>query len=184
MLWHVGLRKHIRPEILLLMIPASLVSTPLGQYLQEYTPAPVLKIVIGVLTIGVACWQIFNIIKMNLKKTVTSSAKVKPVYFIIGSQRSGSNWLQLMINERYPQISAPHPAHILENFFNILEKFGNLGEDGNFKQLIDFLVVGDVPTGALEHETRLAYQTLQAIIDATGLTGLQSRRLKTEQIRS
>ena len=35
-----------------------------------------------------------------------------PVFFMIGAQRSGSNWLRTMLNER-EDLAGPHPPHIL-----------------------------------------------------------------------
>ncbi|MEJ1241150.1 sulfotransferase [Chryseolinea sp. T2] len=52
----------------------------------------------------------------------------------IGTQRSGSNLLRLMLNQ-LPEISAPHPPHILKTFFPILPRYGNLDEAQNFLQL-------------------------------------------------
>ena len=54
---------------------------------------------------------------------------------IIGTQRSGSNLLRLILNQS-PKISAHHPPHILTVFYPILNKYGNLERDDNFKKLI------------------------------------------------
>lgn len=59
-----------------------------------------------------------------------------PVFFMIGSQRSGSNWLRTMMNER-EDLASPHPPHIMRDFSPILEKYGDLQEDYNFKILVD-----------------------------------------------
>ncbi len=56
--------------------------------------------------------------------------------FMIGTQRSGSNLLRLMLNQQ-PAIAAPHPPHILERFMPLLPGYGNLENDENFEQLID-----------------------------------------------
>lgn len=55
--------------------------------------------------------------------------------FIIGTQRSGSNLLRLMLNES-PEIAAPHPPHILKVFFPLLKYYGDLADENNFNQLI------------------------------------------------
>ncbi len=55
---------------------------------------------------------------------------------IIGTQRSGSNLLRVMLNQ-IQEIEAPHPPHILQRFFPLLAKYGDLGEEANFNQLID-----------------------------------------------
>ncbi|MCK0147139.1 sulfotransferase [Arenibacter sp. F26102] len=54
---------------------------------------------------------------------------------IIGTQRSGSNLLRLILNQS-PKISAHHPPHILTVFYPILNKYGNLQRDDNFVKLI------------------------------------------------
>ena len=65
------------------------------------------------------------------------SRKNKPVPLqIIGTQRSGSNLLRLILNQS-DEISAHHPPHILTVFFPILHKYGNLELPGNFEKLVD-----------------------------------------------
>ena len=54
---------------------------------------------------------------------------------IIGTQRSGSNLLRIMLNQ-LEEISAPHPPHILQVFIPLLTKYGKLEIDSNFKTLI------------------------------------------------
>lgn len=53
----------------------------------------------------------------------------------VGTQRSGSNLLRVMLNQ-LPEISAPHPPHILKTFFPLLFNYGNLDDDGNFYRLV------------------------------------------------
>ena len=43
---------------------------------------------------------------------------------IIGTQRSGSNLLRLILNE-FSEIYAPHPPHLLSNFYPIKDKYQN-----------------------------------------------------------
>lgn len=59
--------------------------------------------------------------------------------FMIGTQRSGSNLLRLMINQA-PSIAAPHPPHILERFTPLLPAYGDLSVEANFTQLVDDVV--------------------------------------------
>jgi hypothetical protein len=54
----------------------------------------------------------------------------------IGTQRSGSNLLRVMLNQ-LPEISAPHPPHILKTFFPILHLYGDLSKAWNFHKLVD-----------------------------------------------
>ena len=53
---------------------------------------------------------------------------------IIGTQRSGSNLLRLIMNQSQ-DISAHHPPHILTVFFPILHKYGDLTQIANFERL-------------------------------------------------
>lgn len=54
----------------------------------------------------------------------------------IGTQRSGSNLLRVMLNG-HAQISAPHPPHILQVMVPLLKGYGDLENAAAFKQLID-----------------------------------------------
>lgn len=57
-------------------------------------------------------------------------------YMMIGTQRSGSNLLRLMINQ-LSQITAPHPPHILEKLTPLLPLYGPLDKNTSFNQLIE-----------------------------------------------
>lgn len=54
----------------------------------------------------------------------------------IGTQRSGSNLLRVMIDQ-FPEVFGPHPPHILITFYPLLKYYGNIEEDANFKKLIN-----------------------------------------------
>ncbi|WP_138475707.1 sulfotransferase family protein [Dyadobacter bucti] len=54
---------------------------------------------------------------------------------MIGTQRSGSNLLRLMLNQ-LKGVSAPHPPHILERLMPLLPAYGDLEIPGNFETLI------------------------------------------------
>ena len=56
--------------------------------------------------------------------------------FMIGTQRSGSNLLRLMMNQ-LKDISSPHPPHVLERMVPLMESYGDLKSDDNFKILVD-----------------------------------------------
>lgn len=56
--------------------------------------------------------------------------------FMIGTQRSGSNLLRLMMNQ-LNDIASPHPPHILDRIMPLLEKYGNLSIDENFETLVN-----------------------------------------------
>ena len=58
---------------------------------------------------------------------------------IIGTQRSGSNLLRVMMNQ-HPDISAPHPPHLLKTFFPLLPQYGDLADHSNYSQLVADMV--------------------------------------------
>ena len=54
----------------------------------------------------------------------------------IGTQRSGSNLLRVMLNQ-LSGVSAPHPPHILKTFYPLLPSYGDLNNDANFQLLVN-----------------------------------------------
>lgn len=60
---------------------------------------------------------------------------IQPIQ-IIGTQRSGSNLLRLMLNQ-FDEITAPHPPHILQRFIPLIPLYGNLDVSQNFQKLIN-----------------------------------------------
>ncbi|WP_324153439.1 sulfotransferase [Ideonella sp.] len=58
---------------------------------------------------------------------------------MIGTQRSGSNLLRLMVNQA-PTIAAPHPPHVLERFTPLLPAYGDLRDEAAFQRLVDDVV--------------------------------------------
>lgn len=69
---------------------------------------------------------------------------------IIGTQRSGSNLLRLMLNQ-HSQIASPHPPHILQTFMPLINKYGDLNITERFEQLVNdvcaFIILNPVPWG-------------------------------------
>lgn len=61
--------------------------------------------------------------------------KTTPIQ-IIGTQRSGSNLLRVMLNE-LKEVSAPHPPHILKVFMPLIKNYPDLNEKANFEVLVD-----------------------------------------------
>lgn len=55
--------------------------------------------------------------------------------FIIGTERSGTNLLRLMLNA-HSGIAVPHPPHITKFFGPLEHLYGNLAVDANFRRLI------------------------------------------------
>ncbi len=64
--------------------------------------------------------------------------KQSPI-FIIGTERSGTNLLRLILNS-HSHIAIPHPPHIMKNFSNLEPLYGNLNSDLHFKRLIKDVV--------------------------------------------
>ena len=56
--------------------------------------------------------------------------------FIIGTERSGTNLLRLILNA-HSGIAVPHPPHIVKFFHPLLPLYGDLKEDGNFRRLVE-----------------------------------------------
>lgn len=56
--------------------------------------------------------------------------------FMIGTQRSGSNLLRLMLNQ-LPEVAAPHPPHILQRMMPLMPSYGDLNRSDAFAQLVD-----------------------------------------------
>jgi hypothetical protein len=54
--------------------------------------------------------------------------------FMIGTQRSGSNLLRLMLDQS-KHICAPHPPHLLKLFLPLLGQYGDLSKIENFRVL-------------------------------------------------
>lgn len=69
-------------------------------------------------------------------KMFSNTTKNHTPILMIGTQRSGSNLLRLMLNQ-LPEIAAPHPPHILQRFFPLLHHYGNLHEPKNLYQLVE-----------------------------------------------
>ena len=53
----------------------------------------------------------------------------------IGTQRSGSNLLRVMLHQMN-EITAPHPPHILLNFGKFISSYGKLSKAKNFERLV------------------------------------------------
>jgi len=56
--------------------------------------------------------------------------------FMIGTQRSGSNLLRLMLNQ-LPEVTAPHPPHILQRLMPLVADYPDLANDANFLALVN-----------------------------------------------
>ncbi|MFH1618495.1 MAG: sulfotransferase [bacterium] len=56
--------------------------------------------------------------------------------FIIGTERSGSNLLRLILNS-HPDIYIPHPPHLMKSMGPVEHLYGDLNNDRHFRRLID-----------------------------------------------
>jgi hypothetical protein len=56
--------------------------------------------------------------------------------FIIGTERSGTNLLRLILNA-HSNIAVPHPPHIMKLFGPLAPLYGDLGEESNFRRLVN-----------------------------------------------
>lgn len=56
--------------------------------------------------------------------------------FIVGTERSGSNLLRLLLNA-HPNIAIPHPPHIMRELTPLLPYYGDLSEEKNFLRLAE-----------------------------------------------
>jgi hypothetical protein len=56
--------------------------------------------------------------------------------FIIGTERSGSNLVRLLLNS-HPGIAVPHPPHIVRYFAPLEPAYGDLSRDDSFGRLVD-----------------------------------------------
>lgn len=56
--------------------------------------------------------------------------------FMIGTQRSGSNMLRLMLNQ-LPSFAAPHPPHIISRMAPLVPLYGDLADDAAFAALVE-----------------------------------------------
>lgn len=67
---------------------------------------------------------------------------------MVGTQRSGSNLLRVML-DGIREIVAPHPPHILQRFLPLLPKYGDLSDLSNFHRLAadvcELVTVNPVP---------------------------------------
>ena len=56
-------------------------------------------------------------------------------FFIVGIGRSGTSLLRLMFHS-HPRIAVPYESQFISKYYDNLDKYGNLKEDGEFDRLI------------------------------------------------
>ena len=67
------------------------------------------------------------------------SKNICPI-FIIGTERSGSNLLNSMLNS-HSEIISPHPTHLIANFYHIQNLYNDLNIEKNLKRLIKDMII-------------------------------------------
>jgi len=60
----------------------------------------------------------------------------KPPLFLLGSQRSGTTMLRLMMNN-HPQLAIPHETAFITIYYKKLANYGDLTDDDNLRRLFD-----------------------------------------------
>ena len=84
---------------------------------------------------------------------------------MIGTQRSGSNLLRVML-DGIESITAPHPPHILQRFLPLLSQYGDLSQPGKFHQLAEdvceLVRINPVPWEGVTLDTEAVYAACQA----------------------
>lgn len=58
-----------------------------------------------------------------------------PIY-IVGTERSGSNLLRLILNS-HSNITIPHPPHLMRDFHNLEVLYGDLNKEASFNNLLN-----------------------------------------------
>ncbi len=56
-------------------------------------------------------------------------------FFIVGTERSGSNLLRVIL-DAHPALAVPHPPHILRDFAPLEPRYGDLEEEENLRRLV------------------------------------------------
>jgi hypothetical protein len=67
---------------------------------------------------------------------VVGASKEAPPVFVIGSQRSGTTMLRLMLNN-HPRLAIPHESAFITIYFKRLADYGDLGRRDNVRRLLD-----------------------------------------------
>ncbi len=60
----------------------------------------------------------------------------KPPVFLLGSQRSGTTMLRLMLNN-HPSFAIPHESAFITIYYRKLQKYGDLGQVDNARRLLE-----------------------------------------------
>ena len=100
--------------------------------------------------------------------------------FILGERRSGSNFLRTTLNVS-SKISSPHPPHIIHTFTNLVPTYGDLNDDGNWRELVQDVVksVNLSPVPLLSSDALLTMDEVLNRCDTRSLTAIQDGVYRT-----
>jgi hypothetical protein len=65
---------------------------------------------------------------------MTAADRCQNPLFIVGTERSGSNLLRVIL-DTHPRIDLPHPPHIMKYFARLEPRYGDLSRDENLRAL-------------------------------------------------
>ncbi|HLP52870.1 MAG TPA: sulfotransferase [Chitinophagales bacterium] len=94
----------------------------------------------------------------------------KPL-LIVGTQRSGSNLLRLMLNQ-LPEIEAPHPPHLLQIFSPLLPLYGDLKVNKNFTRLVSDIADYVNANPVAWHDVTFSVDEIMKRVKETSLTDI------------
>ena len=159
-LWHTNLRQHARIDFLVYFVPVQFIGTPIGQFLQNKMPTSILKLIVGIVTGGVAIWQIYSIYRETRKRKKRKGAvdentpylslptaengtyantelqiQHRSVFFAVGS----SYYENLDYLEGIPNVASPPSTPLLSSFLPIVTNFGDLKSERNLLSLIEHM---------------------------------------------
>jgi len=89
----------------------------------------------GLGTIASLCEQADDPPQGGINAADAGSLTRLPPFFIIGTERSGSNLLRLILNA-HSGIAVPHPPHILKFFSPLEESYGDLSQASAMQELV------------------------------------------------
>ena len=84
-----------------------------------------------------------------------NSHRTLPLFFIIGSQRSGTTMFRLMLNQ-HPELAVPFECGFITIFYRSLVQYGDLTSQENVRRLL-----GDIAEFSLVRKARFMSLTLE-----------------------
>lgn len=103
--------------------------------------------------------------------------------FIVGTERSGSNLLRLILDS-HPAVVVPHPPHVMRYFTPLVPLYGDLSDEHRFRALVDDVLslvathihpwpwapeAGEVIARARRHDLLAVYRALhESVLERSG----------------